>query len=103
MATPKFCTNEDCVLPPWRDGIDEAKCLGHQPAAVPAHMEHPTTGEVLEVEDPTTDELLCWDCGAKPPTGLALVDATMAGEVMCKPCIDRLGARIRYDDEGYNY
>lgn len=71
-------------------------------------VQHPTTGEIIPVMDPATDEdLICWVCAATPPRAMCLVDHTMAGEIWCYQCIashtDDPKLKIRLDDEGDNY
>lgn len=100
------CNDPECTMPCWRDGIDDAKCVGHQPLLIPATMEHPTKpGEVLTIEDPATDPemCLCWECGLKPPASLALYDQYMPGEILCEPCATKVKAHIRIDTGGDNY
>jgi hypothetical protein len=84
-----MCSNQNCPMPAWADGVDEELCLGHQPAL-----------------DPTVEEPLgtaCIECGLGAPAGLAFFDRNMPGEPLCLPCAEKLQAHMRLDEEGYNY
>ena len=101
------CRNDDCMMPRWRDGIEPLHCVGHQQVNPPVYVQHPNTGEVLELHE---EETACWECGAEPPRSMALVDTDMmAGELWCAECIRKGGtsgkvtAHVRLDDEGDNY
>jgi hypothetical protein len=110
-----FCQVTDCLAPAWRDGADEGLCVGHQQILDPmAPAELIETAGNAEMTDLSVgDEVMCWECGARPPASIALCDDVMAGELICMACVARLnasppvhkrgGVKIRLDSEGYNY
>lgn len=86
------CDASECTLPSWSDGVDESKCVGHQPTTDPF------------VQDMILDGIYaCIQCGVQPPTPMAFYDKSMPGELLCTPCATELQATIRLNIHGENY